>query len=184
MISFHRQWDLQVLVGGDVSWISFSVGVSKEVDTQSGMTVNLVEVDNWYFQSKASLQSSKKDWFDFLKFAEMHFFKLAQAQGAILKQVQVQLESKDQLQLNQGAIVVVRHWFATDLKSQNRHQIGAQFKVQNQCELDSVLSCKLPSELPPDLAHLFDGMNLKPEKVYISDSNQQFLGQSGQVLFL
>jgi hypothetical protein len=87
---FFKELPWVVKIQGKPELVGFSLGVSKPVDPESGMTLNLSQIMDW--QNHWLQESSERDftsWFEFLELSQNFFAPLVVSAGGNLQALQV-----------------------------------------------------------------------------------------------
>lgn len=172
--AFFRRIPLQIELEGNFQSINFAAGFSKHIDPLSGMTVNLVTVDQWLDSlSQAATQEKFLDAQAFLSWSEKKLKVLAATEAAVLSKVQMQFFDHSILSLGTAKFFFEKsqQYFFQDRQKLKICRLFFQLEFLG--DLKKAKNYLLPKELKlageQDLKILADNSGLKIMKLEIFD---------------
>ena len=144
---FFKEISFAITIQGKPEWVGFAMGVSKEVDPFSGMTVNLMTVISWLEKWKCQCQSRNFScWTEFLQQSQKHLQPWVESQQAVLSSLQVRVSDSFFLRFEKNQMTAQRTAVIRDLDLQIR-KLTVIWEIPSSSQEMLVMNLTMPKEI-------------------------------------
>jgi hypothetical protein len=146
--AFFKELPLILQVQGKPELVGFAVGVSKAIDPESGMTVNLSELMKWQEDWKQESSSVNfNSWFEVLQNGHQFFEARSQTLQAQCSVVQLKFFDQSELRLQNGRFSFSKKLQSSD-SSRTLRVLKLELTMKSESDFTTARQLQIPDSFP------------------------------------